>query len=492
METLYDKLSNYHNLDIYPMHMPGHKRNVALMTEKEPMAEDEHESENEPCASGLAAACLMDITEIDGFDNLSAPEDILKESMERAARLYQSEETHYLVNGSTVGLLAGIMGCTNKGDKVLVARNCHKAVYNAIYLNELKPVYLYPNLNSDFGFYEDINPESIKKALEKEKEISLVVITSPTYEGVLSDIEAIADIVHAHGGMLLVDEAHGAHLGFHPYFPASAITLGADIVIQSLHKTMPALTQTALLHMKGNRVPKGRVSEYLNMLQSSSPSYVLMAGMDRCISMMEGKSQDLFEAFIKKLEFLKDKLKGLKHLTIYNGPENRQVRKDPSKIVIGTVGTNITAKELYQRLLIEFRIQLEMSTKDYGIAMTSIGDTLEGFERLLQALLKIDSEITVSHGVETEEKLYEITPTIQIPSIYEAKTHKMERIPLRETEGRISGDYIYQYPPGIPVLAPGEVVTAKIIQVLTNYDSLGYLIVGLKNDANRTIQVIAE
>lgn len=486
MERLYDKLANYHNLNIYPMHMPGHKRNVALMAEDEPKIENRHN------ASGLAAACLMDITEIEGFDNLSAPEDILKDSMERAARVYQAEETYYLVNGSTVGLLSGIMGCTKKGDKVLVTRNCHKAVYNAIYLNELKPVYLYPAMNTELGFYEAIDPKKVEQALKEEKEISLVVITSPTYEGVVSDIETIADIVHSHGGILLVDEAHGAHLGFHPYFPKSAITLGADIVIQSLHKTMPALTQTALLHMKGNRAPKERVREYLNMLQTSSPSYVLMAAMDRCVSLMEEKSEVLFSTYVERLEYLKEQLKGLQHLTIYNGPENKDTGKDPSKIVIGTEKTTITAKELYKRLLKEYGIQLEMATKDYGIAMTSIGDTLEGIQRLIKALYQIDREITLRAGQKREAKLYEIAPTIQIQSIYEARNHNMENLPLREAKGRICGNYIYQYPPGIPILAPGEVITEPILKVLTNYDDLGYEILGLKKDEKRTIQVIAE
>ncbi len=483
METLYEKLSNYHSLEIYPMHMPGHKRNASLLSGRG----------EEQVAAGLGATCQMDITEIDGFDNLGAPKGILKESMERAARLYHADETQFLINGSTVGLLAGIMGSTNKGDTVLVARNCHKAVYNALYLNELKPVYLYPQINSELGFYEEISVELVQKQLKEHPEISLVVITSPTYEGVVSDIPAIAEVVHAHGAMLLVDEAHGAHFGFHPYFPISALSLGADIVIQSLHKTMPAFTQTALLHMNGNKVNKERIRQFLTMLQSSSPSYVLMAGIDHCIQLMEQRGNQLFDTYVENLQALYQTLSGLKHLSLYELPKREGVTRDPSKLVISTAGTSITAGKLYERLLHEHHIQLEMASKDYGIAMTSIGDTLEGFHRLSKALFHIDEEIQNSQSdAITRPKLYELRPKIAIPSIYEAKNSTLENIPLSEAEGRICGGYVYQYPPGIPVLTPGEVITKEHFEVLTLYDGEGYQLVGLEHNQaeEKTIQVL--
>ena len=502
MEELYEKLSKYHRLDIYPMHMPGHKRNTAMMSENELSVNDIETG----IYMGLAAACQLDITEIDGFDNLGAPESILKDAMERAARLYHSDKTYFLVNGSTVGLLAGIMGCTKKNDKVLIARNCHKAVYNALYLNELRPIYLYPKLNRELDFYEEVSPEEVEEQLKANPEISLVVITSPTYEGVVSDISTIARIVHNYGKLLLVDEAHGAHFGFHSYFPTSSLLHGADIVVQSLHKTMPAFTQTALLHIKGNRASVERIGGYLSMLQSSSPSYVLMASMDYCIGLMEARGQQLFEAYAYNLKELDGRLSGLKNLSIYKGPNRNGVEKDPSKVIIGTKGTNIIAKELYERLLHKYKIQLEMVSKEYGIAMTSIGDTLDGFQRLRKALFEIDSQIERTKMESNEgnvstkpdeqnlTKLYEVRPMIQIPSIYEAKNRKSEIVTLNKAEGRISSSYVYQYPPGIPVLAPGEMVTSQIIGVLTLYEELGYQLVGIGKDSvkGKSIEVIAQ
>ncbi|MRN27212.1 aminotransferase class I/II-fold pyridoxal phosphate-dependent enzyme, partial [Romboutsia ilealis] len=170
---------------------------------------------------------------------------ILKEAEERAAALYHSLETHYLINGSTTGILSAVMGCTAKGDRILMARNCHKSVYHAVLMHELRPVYIYPEFYADVELNGPVKPKDIENALDKYEDIKAVVITSPTYDGVISDIKSIAAVVHRKGIPLIVDEAHGAHLGFHPYFAKNSVSLGADVVIHSLHKTLPALTQTA-------------------------------------------------------------------------------------------------------------------------------------------------------------------------------------------------------------------------------------------------------
>ena len=234
MEYLYEKLTAYGNSDYYAFHMPGHKRNMELMRARLPYN--------------------IDITEIDGFDDLHHAEGLLKELQENAARVFQAEETHYLVNGSTVGLLSAVMGCTERGGRILMARNCHKSVYNAVYMNELRPVYIYPEFSEETDLNGEIHVDQIKKLLEEYEDIQVVVIVSPTYEGVVSDIEAIAEIVHEYKIPLIVDEAHGAHFGFHSYFPQNANTQGADVVIHSLHKTLPSLTQTALLHIKDKKL----------------------------------------------------------------------------------------------------------------------------------------------------------------------------------------------------------------------------------------------
>ena len=240
METLYNRLERYGDSDFYGMHMPGHKRNRGLIRNRIPYE--------------------LDITEIDGFDDLHHAEGILKEAEARAAWLYKADRTHFLVNGSTVGILSAILGSTKKGDKILVARNCHKSVYHGIYLNELEPVYIYPAYEKS-GINGEISPDEVEKILERERGIRAVMIVSPTYDGVVSDVREIARIVHRYGIPLIVDEAHGAHFGFHPYFPENANTKGADVVIHSVHKTLPALTQTALIHLNGTIAAGKRLND---------------------------------------------------------------------------------------------------------------------------------------------------------------------------------------------------------------------------------------
>lgn len=279
MQDLLEKLQEYRAEDMYPFHMPGHKR--------KPL----------PFPNPYS----IDITEIDGFDNLHHAEGILKEAQERAADLYGSKECFYLVNGSTCGLLAAICAATKKRDKVLVARNCHKAVYHALYLNELQAEYIYPVITKS-GIQGQIEPEQVKKALLLNPDIAAVILTSPTYEGVVSDINAIAGIAHERGIPLIVDEAHGAHLGFGAGFPENAVRQGADAVIMSLHKTLPSFTQTALLHLCSERIDKDAVKMYLGMFETSSPSYLFMAGMDSCIRVVKEQGNILFSDYRKLLD----------------------------------------------------------------------------------------------------------------------------------------------------------------------------------------------
>lgn len=231
---------------------------------------------------------LIDITEIDGFDDLHHAEGILKEAQERAAKVYHASETHFLINGSTAGIISAILGTTEKGDSILVARNCHKSVYHAIYLNELDPVYIYPKFDTEQGLSTEIDAEDVQKALEEHPKIRAVMIVSPTYDGVVSDIEKIAEIVHEAGCLLIVDEAHGAHFGFDPYFPESANMYGADLVINSLHKTLPALTQTALLHVNGERVNRRKVKA-VSGYAADEQSVVYTDGKYRCVYSSAGR-----------------------------------------------------------------------------------------------------------------------------------------------------------------------------------------------------------
>ena len=356
MKRLYDRLQEYSASDYYGFHMPGHKRRPV---------------------EGADLPYGIDITEIEGFDDLHHPEGILRDAQQMAARVYGAEETRFLINGSTAGLLSGILGSTDRGGRILIARNCHKSVYHAVCLNELRPVYLYPEFDEELYLNTNLSVSAVKAALTEHSDIQAAVVVSPTYDGVISDVEEIADAVHAYGIPLIVDEAHGAHLGFHPYFEQNALAKGADIVIHSLHKTMPSLTQTALLHIQGKIANRRRILRYLDMLQTSSPSYVLMAGMDLCIHLLDEKREQLFEPYVKRLDRLRGRLRKLKHLELLETD-----RYDWSKIVIAPRDQAMNGRELYRILLERYHLQMEMAAGTYTVAMTSVGDSQEGFDRL--------------------------------------------------------------------------------------------------------------
>ena len=461
MCTIYDKLAEYRDSDYYAFHMPGHKRNEEL--------------------PGPALPYGIDITEIEGFDDLHHAKGIIKEAQELAAEVYHAEETHFLVGGSTAGILSAVLSVTKKGDSILVARNCHKSVYHAIYMQELKPVYLYPGFDEEKQLNTEISVEDVRDALRRHPQIRAVVIVSPTYDGVVSDVAAIAEAVHEKGLPLIVDEAHGAHFGFHPYFPENSNTKGADIVIHSLHKTLPALTQTALLHINGSFVNRERVRMYLHMLQTSSPSYVLMASMDTCIHMLKEKGKELFEPYVRRLMKARAELKKLTGLRLI-----ATEHYDPSKIVLSVGGTSLTGHKLQDIFLSDYHLQMEMSAGSYVLAMTSVGDTDRGMERLVDAAKEIDAWIkrdrTEPLLLPAGGKLPVLKQIYPCAVAYDIPGMVRQRVRWEESSGYISAEYAYLYPPGIPLIVPGEEISEEALALLVWYDRQDFAVEGLKEE----------
>lgn len=491
---LLERLTEYAGSDAYPFHMPGHKRRE--ITDGIP--------------GGFPDPYGIDITEIDGFDNLHHAEGILKDAMETVAAIYGADRSWYLVNGSTCGILSAVFAATENGGKILTARNCHKAVYHAICLNRLEAEYLYPEEITEFGINGGIRAEDVRKALEKDAmhcagnsgdvrgkitKIQAVLITSPTYEGVVSDIRVIADVAHEYGIPLIVDEAHGAHLEYADQchsFPKSALEYGADIVIQSLHKTLPCFTQTAILHVKGKLVDQDRISRYLSMFQTSSPSYLFMAGMERCIRYMDGDGRNEMIRYEKRLERFMERMEGLQVLEVLDreicGKYRTVAGWDPSKIVVSTMrAEDFHGEELAETLRRKYHLEMEMTAPEYVIAMTSLMDTEEGFERLGTALLEIDGVLRRRMESGRKEKAASETPEgleskvshpVRRMLICEAMDADTERTAFQDTVGKVSAEFVYLYPPGIPIIAPGEVFTDAIVEKIMAYKAAGLLVQG--------------
>ena len=448
MGKLYDKLTELEYENILPMHMPGSKRNSELMSMPDPVK--------------------MDITEITGFDNLHNATGIIKECAIEAARIFGADETCLLVNGSTAGIMAAICGATHCGDKVLVARNVHRSVINALYLGQLNPEYIFPEMKCpEAGIYGAVKPEDIEEAFKGSSDIKAVIITSPTYEGIVSDISAISEIVHRYGAVLIVDQAHGAHFGFNEEFPESAVRQGADAVITSVHKTLPALTQTALLHINRGRIDADRVKMFWNMFQSTSPSYILMGSIDNCVTILKEKGDYLFKKYVERLKNIRNEIDKLKYINLL--PVD-----DISKIVLLVNDGGEFARQLRQI----YKIELEMASEKYVIAMTSIGDTDEGYARFLQALREMDRE---EYSSVQSNNSGLVCPKIAM-SIYEALNSPIEMSDFNNSEGRIAGEAICIYPPGINLVNPGEVITEGVINALKSGLKDGLEILGMSED----------
>lgn len=479
MERLYRALEIYSQEDYYPFHMPGHKRNPDTVNTDLPFDRD--------------------ITEIDGFDNLHHPEGILKKAQETAASVYDTKECYYSVNGSTAALLAAVSATVPRNGQILVARNCHKAVYHALYLRNLIPTYVYPQMDQKWWINGGISSDKVERALAENPEIKAVLLTSPTYDGVVSDIEKIAEIVHRYEIPLIVDEAHGAHFHFSNYFPTSAAELGADLVIQSFHKTLPSMTQTAVLHNCSDRVDSRLIRRFMGIYQSSSPSYILMASMDACMEKMSSDGNEMFREFTKILEKARRRLSECKYIRLVS-PEIGTAGVfdyDRSKLLFSTRYASMTGSELAQILLEKYHIQVEMETEHYVLALAAVGDSGEGFERLCQAIEEINQEEAQKKKEkrETEEPKAgrtAYTSLSQFMSITEAMESKSEIRKLEESVGRISAEFGYLYPPGIPLIVPGEQITGQFIRNMRIYMEEGLYLQGLEDYTNETIRVVAQ
>lgn len=441
---------------IYPFHMPGHKR------QKE----------------WICGLLDCDITEVTGADDLHAPTGIIRDAQIRASRLYGSIGTIFLSGGSTAGILSAISAVCGFGGNIVIARNCHKSVYNACFINRLKTTFVYPASKIRLGVYSEVLASDIDAAMKKSG-ASAVVITSPTYEGIVSDIKAIATTVHKNGGILIVDSAHGAHLGLSDYFPKSARALGADIVIESAHKTLPCLTGAALLHICSHRVSYNDIQKNLGIFETSSPSYPILCSIDRALSSI--KDGDLFTPYADRLERFYDKAKELSHLSLFESGEF-----DKGKIVISTENADITGFELKKILLEKYKIELEMAMPNYALAMTSVADTDEGFEGLINALFEIDK------GLSSIKK-----PTFLLPS-FSQKAFEMwedrpaEALKSESAQDRISAEFIYAYPPGSPIIVPGERFTKEISDYLDYLYTLGAQILSTEGNYPDNIAVFKE
>ena len=441
--------------DRYPLHMPGHKRHLAP-------------------APGLSCYA-WDMTEIAGADDLHEADGILADAMARTAALYGARRCWYLVGGSTVGLLAGIRALAPFGSEVIAARNCHKAVYHAIELGRLTAHYLPPPVDTAFGVYGSVPPAAVEAALTAHPQTKCVILTSPTYEGVLSDIASIAAICHAHNVPLLVDEAHGAH--YLPFaarygWQGGAVAAGADLVVQSAHKTLPSLTQTAFLQLNGGLADPDEVERQLDVFETSSPSYPLLVSLDGCTDWLAADGPAAFARWRDRLERFSAAVADLHNIKVMCFGQDALAdhpdffAHDSGKILlqIGAEGAAFLRASGFEP---------EMVCGPNVLAMTSPCDNTHALDRLAEVL---------HHWDDSPFRIAPAPPAHLLPApgnatctIAEALLRPARQIPMTMADacGETAAEYIWAYPPGVPLVAPGETITPEFLASCRELEAAG-------------------
>lgn len=414
-----------------------------------------------------------DITEISGADNLFQPEDSLLKTMNRYKKIYGSKGSYLLINGSSAGIISGIMATVHRGGTLIMARNCHKSVFNGLRLAGANPAYVYPEVIEDFNISGEIRVDEIKRALVENPEAEAVMITSPNYYGICSDIKAISEEVHKAGKVLIVDQAHGAHLAlFDKYINEDALSaeaFGADIVINSTHKTLASYTQSAVVNLCSDRVDKYIFEDKLQMIESTSPSYLLMASLDINADLIENRGESLIKEWKQNLQYFykeAEKIPGLKVLTY--------PRLDYTKLNLDMSAYGIDGLML-EELLMEEGIYIELVTGNILMCMTGIGNRRCDYERLLQSL----ERIAKTHSLIVENKVKE-KQLIAMKKLEQREIpEKQERIPLEKAAGRVCAFSIIPYPPGIPIICPGEIMDEEVLEYVKDLRTKGEKVMGI-------------
>lgn len=461
---LFSALRKYTESKFLPFHMPGHMGGSVFPADFGKLMID------------------IDLTELPESDNLYNPCGIIKQAQKKAATAFGADNTFFLVNGSTSGIHAMIAGTLKAGDKLILPRNCHRSVVAAMALCDIQPIYIKNEYSTEHALMLPISPEQVLQVLKCNPDASGVLLVNPDYYGVCGQIRKIGKIVHGLGKLFLVDEAHGAHLAFHTGLPASAAFADADVWVQSAHKTLPSFTQAGFLHIKGNRVNPDHVLKMLSLFQTSSPSYMLMASLDWVRWFMEVNGNKRLEEIIDSIHKLTIDLKarwGIKTIGDY-GLNEHIGAIDPTRLCLDVRPRNISGYEALKRLR-EQKAEPEMADFHRLVFICTVAHDAHAFKLLHEKLDSMLELTDVNKTLPDFPVMYGSLP-VQIMSPRQAFNSIIENIPLLLSEGRVCGEVIGAYPPGIPRFCPGELIDREGLEELLGLKSLGGNLFGLSGD----------
>ncbi|AFY74855.1 arginine/lysine/ornithine decarboxylase [Synechococcus sp. PCC 7502] len=462
-----EAIAKYLAIDHAPFYMPGHKRGVGI----------------DPDFIAMMGTNLfrLDLPELPGLDEPIYEAEVL------AANAYGSNRTWFLVNGSTSGIAAMMLAVAGIGDKILIGRNCHKAAIAGLVLCGATPIYVETDYNSDFDLDCGISPHSLQTALENNPDAKAVLLVSPNYFGICGDLEKLVEIAHSFNVPILIDGAHGGHLRFHPDLPMDAVTAGADVVVQSIHKMGSSLTQTAMLHIQSKRVNSDRLDQAVQMLQTTSPNILLLASLDVARRQMVLHGQELLDQTMALSNWGRSQINQIPHLYCLDY-QAQILHLDPTRLTVMVNQLRKTGFDMDEMLVRDFDVVAEMPTLSQLVFAVSIGNTVADVQKLVQAF----------QSLANQEKCHNISMPIipKLPKLHQKLTPRSaffspsQSIPLVNAAGHISTETISPYPPGIPIICPGEEITTEIIDFLQLIKNAGGVINGCSDRTLETIKVV--
>jgi arginine decarboxylase len=480
-----------------PFYTPGHKRGVGM---------------NSSLIDRWGADVLKwDLPELPGLDNLHAPTGIIAAAQALAADAFGAQQTWFLVNGSTAGVIAAILATCGMGEKIILPRNIHSSAIAGVIHAGAVPIFVEPEYDRELDIAHSISPAAVKCALERHPDTKAVMVVYPTYYGACGDLAAIAEIVHSYQIPLLVDEAHGAHLGFHADLPPAALSVGADLTVQSTHKLLGALTQSAMLHVNSPRIDVDRVSRSLRLLQTTSPSYLLLASLDAARQQMALYGTELMAKTIELANIARsriDRIAGLSTLKL-DRPTPGWQYLDPTRLTVTVTGLNLTGFEADEILTdrtgthhqLGFGIVAELPSTRHLTFIISLGNTISDIDRLVEGFTRLAGN-SDSHSERLRQRDRQLDLTAIAPPSHLAtqmaitprqadRSHHLS-VPCDRAVGKISAESICPYPPGIPVLIPGEIITPIALSYLRQILDLGGEIAGCSDPTLETIRIVVD
>lgn len=449
---LFEAMKAYHNKNVVPFDVPGHK----------------HGKGAQELVSYFGSTMLeLDVNSMKDLDNVSNPIGVIRDAEELAADAYYADHGFFLVNGTTAGVQGMIMSACEPGDKIILPRNAHKSAVTALILSGAIPVYIQPEVSEDLGIAMGVSLESIEMAIARHPDAKAIFLIHPTYYGAVSDIKAIVRTAHKYGMAVLVDAAHGAHLNFHPELPSDAIALGADMCAVSTHKTGGSLTQSSLLLLREGIIDAKTVKTTLNLMQTTSASYLLMGSIDVARKFLVTQGEEMLTEVLRLSRWARSEINKIEGCYAF-GKELMGTPGvfdfDETKLGIHVRNLGLTGLEVYDILRDEYNIQTELGDLYNVLAIVSLGDTQESLSALVTAMEDIAMKYRRSDEIKLSKGILKNPDIIVSPR--DAYYSEKKIVLLEEAAGEVSGESIMAYPPGIPIVTPGEKITKEMIEYI--------------------------